>query len=71
MNVPLDLGGNRIINTPSITPPMFALLGKYLKKSGDKYVFFRGTDVVITPVKCKMTKLYVYDRGFKKICICS
>ena len=27
----------------------------------DKYVFFGRTSVVITPVRCKMTKYYFYD----------
>ena len=60
MNVPLDMNGERIINSPSVKSPMFAFPGKYLKKSDDKYVRFGGTDVMITPIKCKLTKLYFH-----------
>ena len=47
---------------------MFALPRKYLKKSDDKYVFFAGMDVIITPVKCELTKLYFHtsELGFEQ-----
>ena len=67
MNVPLDMNGERIINSPFIKPPMLAFPGKYLKTRVDKYVFFGGTGVIITPVKCKLAKLYFHtsELGFK------
>ena len=66
MNVPLDMNGERIINSPFIKPPMLAFPGKYLKTRVDKYVFFGGTDIKITPTSCKLTKLYFHtpELGF-------
>ena len=60
MNIPLDMNGKRIINSPSIKRPIFSLPGMYLKANDGKYVFLWGTDVIITPAACKLVKLYYY-----------
>ena len=60
MNIPLDMNGKRIINSPSIKRPIFSLPGMYLKASDGKNVFFGGTDVIITPAACKLVKFYYY-----------
>ena len=67
LNVDIDVNGKRFINSTSMKPSMFALPGNYFKKSDDKYVFFGGTGVIITPVKCKLAKLYFHtsELGFK------
>lgn len=67
MFVPLNMNGEEIQNTPSMNPQIFVLTEKYLKTLDDKYVFFGRTSVVITLVKCKMTKYYFYDSvlGFR------
>lgn len=59
MNVPLDMDGTRIINSPLIKRPTF-FLPKYLKASDGKYLFLGGTNVIITPAARELVKLYFY-----------
>ena len=61
MNVPLDMKGNAIKNSPSIKPQIFALPGKFDSSIDDKYVRFGGTSVIIAPVKCRMTKCFFHS----------
>ena len=46
-------------------PQFLFFTGKYLNRRGTRLTintyFFGRTSVVMTPVKCKMTKYYIYD----------
>ena len=61
MNVPMDMGDNPIINSPSIKPQIIALPGKFNSGVDANYVYFGGAKYVIVPVNCKKTKCFIYS----------
>lgn len=63
MNVPINMRGNIISNSPSLKPLISALPGKFNRSTDAKYVYFGGTKVIIAPVKCQMTKCFVYSES--------
>lgn len=63
MNLPLDMEGNIINNSPSVKTPIFASPVKFNSSIDGKYVHFGGTSVIITPVKRKMTKCLFYSKS--------
>lgn len=63
MNVPINIRGNIISNSPPLKPLIFALSGKFNRSTDAKYVYFGGTKVIIAPGKCQMTKCFVYSES--------
>ena len=61
VNVPIDIKGHVISNTPSMKSFIFPLSGKYNKTVDAKYIYLGGAKNIIAPFKCQITKCFVYS----------